>query len=153
MRRIAALAAIVALIASVTVGPDAPAEFRPHLGKYVASVPGSTAATNVLKIEVIKRAGTRRVRLLRAVDDCAAGFFSTPMGLGRLTGQSFELHTGGVSNTASYSIDLDGRFTSATGATATVRSSETQNFPPPGTPPGMCSDDTTFTLRHLKPTK
>lgn len=152
MKRKIAVAVASLGLALVGHGSAAAEPFKPILGRYTATVPGTTAQ-NVMTLEVLRRNRTYRTRVLKVVDDCAAGLFRTPLGLGRLFAKDFKYQGSGFSSSLSFTINIDGLFTNATTAKAQVKTKETQSLPPPGTPPGICADDTTFTLKFQGPPK
>jgi hypothetical protein len=156
MRRGAAMALACAGIALLASGTAPGAPFKPLLGKYRASAPGA-GPTNLMTLEV-QRLGRRalKTRILALRDDCAAGLAPTPIALGRLLAKDFKYQASGTTTSTAYRVDIDGLFVNATTATARVKSSLGNLFPPPGVPPGtadICQDDTTFRLKYLKPRK
>lgn len=138
---------LAAAAISAAVATSATAGFKPTLGKYTASTPG-TSATNSLAMEVIRKSKrTLTTRVLTVTDDCGAALFPAPFSLGRLFAKDFKYQGSGVSGSTNFTIDIDGLFTNATTATAQVKSTSSQMLLPPSQPV-TCRDDTTFTLKY-----
>jgi hypothetical protein len=133
--------------AALALPGGAAAGVHAKLGAYT----GQAEDGKLLSVEVVKRGGTRRLRLLEFKDGCASTFVLPPLGLGKAQ-RTFHDDFSGNTNSVGYRTVFDGRIESAKKMTITTQSSVGDLFPPPGTPPGTanhCSVTTNFALRFL----